>query len=142
MKVFITGWVGALIFLLALSAIVKADGPPGPHQEHPEDLPLHEQFYSKWQMPNGGKTRTASCCNKADCYPTAFKLEGGTWFAQRREDGMWMAVPASKLEQEQTDPEESPDGLGHVCAAPPAYDDEGKKLSYFSIFCAVLGVQI
>lgn len=125
----------ALIFLLALSAIVKADGPPGPHEEHPEDFPLHEQFYAEWLMPNNGQPRKSSCCNKNDCYPTSFKLVGGTWFARRREDGKMMAVPDSKLEHLQPDFRESPDGQGHVCASAPYAESP----DFYSVYCAVLG---
>ncbi len=107
------------------------------HSHPPEDAETHEKFYAGWLMPNGGKDRTQSCCNKQDCYPTTFKNVGGTWFARRREDGKWMPVPPSKIEHEQLDPRESPDGRGHVCAAPPHPNGDSS-----SVYCAVLGAGI
>ncbi len=123
----------AAIWLAIFGSISRAQE----HQHPPQDSDIHERFYKDWRMPNGGQARTQSCCNKQDCYPTAFKLVGGTWFARRREDGKWMAVPVSKLENEQTDPRESPDGRGHICAAPPVPNGDT-----YSIFCAVLGAGI
>jgi hypothetical protein len=92
-------------------------------------------FYQTWMRPGydarGFLTghRQHSCCNEKDCYSTSFKLVGGTWFTQRREDGEWMPIPVRILEENQPDPRDSPDGRGHVCMPPP---DKGN-------FCAVLG---
>src|SRR5512132_3199427 len=51
-------------------------------------------FYQTWMRPGntarGVGHRQYSCCNEKDCYATSFKFVGGTWFAQRREDGEWM----------------------------------------------------
>lgn len=102
------------------------------HNHPPQDAQLHEQFYSTWQMPNGGQPRANSCCNKADCYPTPMRNVGGTWFAKRREDGRWIAIPDSKLEQNQPDMRESPDGQSHVCMPPPNHSD--------GVYCATLGL--
>ncbi len=108
---------------------------PATAQEHhhhpPQDQHLHDMFYNTWRMPNGGLPRTSSCCNDRDCYPTSIELRGGKYYARRREDGAWIEVPASKLEHNQSDPRESPDGQNHVCMPPPGYGQ--------GVYCAVLG---
>ena len=63
-----------------------------------------------------------------DCYPTATKFEHGRWFFRHRESGNWMMMPEGRLEHNQPDPRESPDGQSHVCA-----DYMGR------VICAVLG---
>jgi hypothetical protein len=85
-------------------------------------------FYQTWMRPGH---RQHSCCNEKDCYSTSFKLIGGTWFAQRREDREWMPIPVGILEDNQPDPRDSPDGRGHVCMQPPGKGNV--------VFCAVLG---
>jgi hypothetical protein len=101
------------------------------HQNHPQDLPLHDKFYSTWSQPNNGNRRRVSCCNNQDCYPTNIVLKEGKWWAQRREDLKWMMVPDGKLEHNQPDPRESPDHQSHACISPPIGGDY--------VFCAVLG---
>ncbi len=84
------------------------------HHHHPAGLEtqLHEKFYSTWYMPD---EPTKSCCNKADCYPTEVKFQGGQWYARRREDGTFIPVPWNKVERNR----DNPDGRNHVCAPPP-----------------------
>lgn len=122
-----------MLFFAAMMGIWLGMIDLGLAQEHtghpPEDMAIHEQFYSTWMMPNGGEPRTNSCCNNQDCYPTQFKKIRGTWYALRREDGSWMPIPESKLEHLQPDPRESPDGRSHVCASPV----------YPNVYCAVVG---
>jgi hypothetical protein len=56
------------------------------HENHPQDLALHDKFYSTWSQPNNGNRRRVSCCNNQDCYPTNIVIKEGKWWAQRRED--------------------------------------------------------
>lgn len=93
-------------------------------QHPPEHQALHEQFYSTWMIP---PSRTTSCCNKQDCFPTTFRKRADQWWALDRDGLTWLLVPADKIEENQTDPRDSPDGRGHICAY-RAY-----------IYCAVLG---
>jgi hypothetical protein len=99
-------------------------------QEHgfhpPQDMPLHEKFYSTWYMPDNP---TKSCCNKADCYPTEVKHVGTTLLARRREDGAWIVVPPQKIEHNR----DNPDGRNHVCMPPPTSSQAG------TVFCFSLG---
>src|SRR5262245_32231363 len=86
----------------------------GPHRHHPlADMPLHEKFYSTWYMPDNP---AKSCCNKADCYPTEIEYRGSDVYAKRREDGKWLRIPATKIEQRR----DNPDGRNHLCAPPPS----------------------
>lgn len=82
------------------------------HRHPPQDVPLHEQFYAGWMMPDHPNK---SCCNKADCYPTEARFMSGQWMAKRREDGRWLSVPANKVERNR----DNPDGRNHLCAPPP-----------------------
>jgi len=65
------------------------------HHHPPQDVQLHEKFYSTWYMPDNP---SKSCCNKQDCYPTETKYVGTSLFARRREDGAWIIVPPQKIE--------------------------------------------
>src|SRR5690348_11003031 len=100
----------------------------------PQDMELHNTFYSTWMIPNNGAVRSKSCCNNIDCYPTEVHRVGDHWFAKRREDGKWILIPDDKIEQNQPDPRESPDGRSHVCMSSPFAGDY--------VYCAVLGSAI
>ena len=116
-----------LIFSLVLFAnmhYAKADDQGHP----PEHMMLHEKFYSKWNMPNNGGYRVNSCCSNTDCYPTPIKKEGEKHVFLHRETQTWLEVPETKLEQNQPDEEESPDGQSHVCASKNGV-----------VFCATMG---
>lgn len=116
--------VGILLWIFVICG-AKADGP---HAEHPEDISLHEKFYSTWFMPDNP---ARSCCNKADCYPTEARFHKGHWQARRREDGKWLFIPERKIEQRR----DNPDGRNHLCAPPPT------AMTYppDTVFCFSLG---
>lgn len=118
-------FVIAFLALLAVSPAALAQ--EHQHNHPPQDVPLHEKFYSTWYMPDAP---TKSCCNKADCYPTEIKFENGAIFAKRREDGRWIKIPAAKVERNR----DNPDGRNHLCAPMPsqAYPDD-------TVFCFALG---
>jgi hypothetical protein len=96
------------------------------HRHPPQDVQLHEKFYGTWYMPDNP---TRSCCNMQDCYPTEIKYVGNTLYAQRREDGQWIAVPPQKIEHNR----DNPDGRNHVCMPPPNRSPAGM------VFCFSLG---
>src|SRR5215813_8993762 len=62
----------------------------GERRHPPQDMALHERFYSTWHMPDNP---ALSCCNKADCYPTDIKYLDGNIYARRREDGKYILIP-------------------------------------------------
>lgn len=97
------------------------------HHHPPQDVELHEKFYSNWMMPDNPNR---SCCNKQDCYPTEARFRNGQWQARRREDGAWLSVPASKVELNR----DSPDGRNHMCAPPP-----GRTYGGDGVFCFIAG---
>lgn len=104
-----------VLVLLLLYPLAHAQEiyPQPEHRHHPtQDMPLHEKFYSTWYMPD---QPSKSCCNKADCYPTEAKFERSRWWAKRREDGKWLAIPYEKVERDR----EMPDPRAHLCAPPP-----------------------
>jgi hypothetical protein len=111
-------------FMAALWVVFSYPVMAQEHRHPPQDVQLHEKFYSNWYRPD---MPSQSCCNKQDCYPTQFKRIGGTWFALRREDQKWIRVPFEKFERNR----ESPDGQAHVCMQPPGSND--------AVFCAVVG---
>lgn len=96
---------------------------------HPvADEALHEKFYSTWYMPDNP---AASCCNKADCYPTEVQMRNGRIFAQRREDGKFIPIPDAKIERNR----DNPDGRNHMCAPPPSAGSYPAD----HVFCFTLG---
>lgn len=103
--------------LIACTLTLLATAAPAQHQHPPQDQALHEQFYSNWMIPNGGRPRQQSCCNKKDCAPViAVRRNGNVFEAQREKDGRWLKIPPSKVEGDQSDPRESPDGRSHMCS--------------------------
>ena len=122
-------WLG-LAFSLSAALAQAASGQELHQHTHDGDV---GHFYQTWMRPGhfglGIPHRKHSCCNEKDCYSTSFKLIGGTWFAQRREDGEWMPIPVGILEDNQPDPRDSPDGRD-VCMQPPGKGNV--------VFCAVL----
>jgi len=97
------------------------------HRHHPpQDMPLHEKFYSTWFMPDHPNR---SCCNKADCYPTEIIYRDGDLYALRREDKKWLKIPLAKVERNR----DNPDGRNHLCAPPPN-TSQGD-----AVFCFALG---
>ena len=124
------GALAVLVMLLAFHGAAFAQH----HNHPPQDITLHERFYSTWMRPDDP---SKTCCNNQDCYPAEFKLVGGTWFAKRREDGEWVPIPEARFEHNRTDrtPADSPDGRGHVCMLPPIYG-----VVYGAVWCAILGL--
>ena len=112
-----------IVFTLALHSAQAQEQ----HSHPPQDVPIHEKFYSSWMMPDNPNK---SCCNKADCYPTEARFHAGHWQARRREDGKWLFVPAAKIERNR----DNPDGRNHLCAPPP-----GSYHPPDTVFCFSLG---
>ncbi len=98
-----------LITAFVLFAFWNGSAHPQEHSHPPQDVSLHEKFYSTWQMPDN---RAISCCHNEDCSPAESKMENGQWFARKvgRED--WLTVPPQKIERER----DSPDGRSHLCS--------------------------
>jgi hypothetical protein len=116
MALAILGFAFAVLAFSAYFELSQAQSPDGnpAHARHhpPEDIPIHEKFYSNWMMPD---RPTASCCNNQDCYPTEVRFRDGFWEAKRREDGAYVRIPWQKIEQNR----DNPDGRSHVCMPPP-----------------------
>lgn len=121
----------AKVLLYALMMAFVMCNAQAQHENHPEDLSLHDKFYSTWKMPNNGEERVHSCCSKEDCYPTIIKKIDDKWYARRRETGQWIFIPDYKLEQNQPDPRDSPDHQSHACIQKPQYGE--------NLYCATLG---
>lgn len=91
------------------------------HNHPPELSQLHETFYNKWMRPNirnSDGERTNSCCNKEDCFPTPVRRKGDGYEALDRDRQTWVFFSKELIEQEQTDPVESPDHQSHACIRP------------------------
>lgn len=91
-------------------------------------LGIAGEFYSKWKVPEDGKARWKSCCNRLDCYATAIQNKGGIWYGRHRETGAWVVIPNGRLEENASDERITPDGQSHMCANPNGV-----------VFCAVRG---
>ena len=117
-----------LCCLSALPAAAQESGAAAAPRHHPpQDIQLHEKFYSTWHMPDHP---TQSCCNMADCYPTEIRTVDGRIYARRREDGKYILIPSEKVERNR----DNPDGRNHLCAPPPSRHDLAD-----TVFCFALG---
>lgn len=113
--------------LLAVLFITAANA-----QEHhghpPQDMAIHEKFYSTWMMPSN---RNVSCCHNEDCSPAESKLENGHWVARKvGEEGEFTEIPPDRVEQER----DSPDGRSHLCGRRYGFTQGG-----LTVFCFVPG---
>lgn len=115
-----------LIVLACIAALFGLTRASAQHQHPPADVPLHEQFYSTWMMPDNP---SISCCHNRDCYPTEARHDEQGWLAKRREDGKWLRVPAPKVEQNR----DNPDGRNHLCAPTP------ETAALVEVFCFTVG---
>jgi hypothetical protein len=122
-------WSGAVFLLAATGAVwsQEADDSWVGRHHPPQDMALHEKFYSSWHMPDHPAT---SCCNDADCYPTEIKYVDGNIYAKRREDGKFILVPPEKVERNR----DNPDGRNHLCAPPPNFSRTSDM-----VYCFALG---
>lgn len=94
--------------LFALAALAFAFYASGTGAHSPEEMALHEQFYSTWMMPDAP---WASCCHNRDCHPAASRFVNGHWEARWADTEQWSPIPPNKVEQNR----ESPDGRSHMC---------------------------
>jgi hypothetical protein len=98
----------AACVLLAFTAAQASRARADEHQHPPQDVPIHEQFYSTWMRPD---QPDKSCCNRRDCAPvTQVRRADNRWQALR--DGEWLTIPPEKIEHNR----DSPDGRSHLCA--------------------------
>ena len=104
-------WLVGLIFLATPIAAQDI-------HHHEGMSPEVDRFYSTWLQPNEGRQRYYGCCSRLDCYPTDAQFRGGHWWARHRETGNWIIVPSHKVEHDQPDGRDSPDGRTHMCASP------------------------
>jgi hypothetical protein len=120
------------IFLIIATTIMiplaaHAQDPQHPDPVDPAGVHHHEgateavdRFYSRWMVP---PARQSLCCNRIDCAAAETRLVDGHWefrWINRTHEilaanGGWLRVPKRLIENYQTDPRESPDGLAHVC---------------------------
>lgn len=126
-----TAWAAMFIVIgLLLSSVFGVRGQE--HEHPPEHMPLHDRFYSTWMKPGA---RNESCCNKQDCFPTVVRIRG-TFCEAYRPLGFgtgnvseWVKFDCQKLEENQPDGREAPDGQSHACLS--RYSD--------TVYCAVRG---
>jgi hypothetical protein len=116
-----------------LAGLILIATPLAAQDIHHHEGMSHEvdRFYSTWRQPAYGNPRTMGCCDRTDCYPTKAKFEDGLWLAMHRETGRWIIIPPDKVEHDQIDPRESPDGRTHLCAN-----------RYGTVYCFVVGSAI
>jgi hypothetical protein len=124
----------ALCLLMGLVASCTPTLAPAQPHEH---MSPAGKFYESWNIP---PERKSSCCSDQDCYSTLFRVRGGHyeylsrrligfadqgWPRETVEDalkrGEWGGIPDEKLEANQADPRESPDGMNHVCVLSSGY---------------------
>ncbi len=89
-------------------------------------------FYASWMRPYasmGQPRRTISCCHQKDCHAAEVKRGVEGW-SFKGPQGNWISIPEERLENNQPDPRDSPDGLSHVC------------YTGWVVVCAILGGQL
>jgi hypothetical protein len=89
------------VFCCALSGLARA----------------HDQ-YMDWKQPG----TEISCCHDRDCYDTESRFEHGQWYALRREDRRWIAIPEKAVLKDGA----TPDGKAHLCAPAPITEDDSR----------------
>lgn len=104
---------GALCLLGVVAALGQAHVHNGVTIEDKVGL-----FYERWKRPEfrgvGGE-RTASCCNRNDCYRPKIRRVEGRLEVWHPPTGRWVHMPDYLIERNQPDAEESPDGQNHAC---------------------------
>lgn len=117
----VVGLLGALFLCQKCSA---QEMEMAPHANRPQDLPLHEKFYSNWMMPSN---RDVSCCHNQDCEPAESRFENGHWLARKvsEPDKEFTPIPDEKIEHDR----DSPDGRSHICGR--RYGFNGGELTVF-----------
>lgn len=89
-------------FLLVLSGVAAA-----------------HDIYRDWRSPKSG----GSCCSggeTGDCYVAPARFENGQWYAQRREDNRWLAIPDNVILKDGA----TADGNAHLCAPAPLAEED------------------
>lgn len=102
--------------------------------------PELDAFYSSWMKPdvrNDKGERYASCCNYTDCKPTPVvqRKDGSYWVEV---EGDWFPLLPTKLEENQLDPRDSPDGQSHACLS-FTRDSNTNRIIAITAYCAVRG---
>lgn len=120
--------VGIGLGLLAALGLGSVKG-----EESHEHMSEAGKFYSTWKKPNWGGERFESCCNNDDCFRTQVVIRDGKCMAWKPAwatvEAHWVVFNCGKMEENQKDPRESPDGESHACIA--KYSD--------TVYCAVRG---
>jgi hypothetical protein len=124
MKITTLGFVFGILAALFIGSVRAQEH----HGHAPQDMAIHEKFYSTWMMPDN---RGVSCCHNEDCSPAESRFENGHWLARKvGDDGDWTAVPDGKVERDR----DTPDGRSHICGR--RYQWSGNE---FSVFCFIPG---
>jgi len=96
--------------------IVAAGAEEQPGHTHEGEV---GKFYQTWKQPtdrNENGERTKGCCGENDCHPVAqLRRNGEDWFFYDTTYRVWILIPPDKIEDNQPDPRDSPDGNWHVC---------------------------
>ncbi len=127
----LTRYITGVRWLLPILTFVVLLGTAGVATSHdpvtaktPEELRVFH-FYATWYRP---PERTFSCCNMQDCHVVQIRRQGQTfYFLDNIYQFGWREIPPGRLEQNTSDPRESPDGNSHVC------------FNGMYVLCAVLG---
>jgi hypothetical protein len=103
LSAYLTAGVAAFLILWFLAVV---------HHAHAH---VHNSIdYSKWKMPDTG--RTQSCCNSIDCAPRPSRYKDGGW--EVLYEDRWIKVPDQKVETNYPDAWDPKDNLGHACISP------------------------
>ena len=124
----VVAFVLAMIVLIAL--LVHSAMAQHVHPDETITDPHVAKFYDEWRRP---PERIISCCNREDCYGAKIRRTPNGLEYFHKWTGTWAGLPASVVEANQKDPQDSPNTENHVCA---------NKYDPRTVYCATLGAGI
>lgn len=128
-------FLAKLCFALVLVCSFPGEGARAqtpPKHDHSQLGPAGK-LYERWKQPGSRAVdgdRLTSCCDEKDCEPATIVRVDGKLYVRNHKmaPGRDVLLPDGILEHNQPDPEESPDGLPHVCMN-----------TFGMVLCAMLG---
>lgn len=85
---------------------------------HPDEVITDERvarFYQNWKV---APRRIVSCCSSKDCYAAQIRRGPNGLQYFHKWSATWANIPPAVLEENQSDPHDSPNTENHVCANP------------------------
>lgn len=112
--------LAAVAAALAVLCLCTATAAQEHHQHPPGDADAHSLFYQHLTRPDIQGSYPGSCCSGMDCYSTPARFSEGQWWALRREDRVWIAIPPERIVTREDELARRPTYEATLCAQGPA----------------------